>query len=226
MIEAMVAGLSESIRSSRPSLFFIRSFVALFVVVDAIGNVPIFLALLQGYREDERRAIVKKAVLVGCAALVAVTLTGNGFFRLLGIALYSFRIAGGILLTIVSIEMLYGKKTKTQSSPDEERAARGDDDISILPLAIPLLTGPGAFTTGIVLFDTAGNLLNKVILLFTIGIVYLISFAILARSGRVFRYLGKGGTSVAVRIMGLMLLSMAVQFIIEGLRDAFPRLTG
>lgn len=225
MIEAMIAGISGSIGTSRALLFFIKSFISLFVVVDAIGNVPIFLALLQGYREDERRAIVKKAILVGCAALVAVTLAGNGFFRLLGIALYSFRIAGGILLTIVSIEMLYGRKTKTQASSDEERVA-GGDDISILPLAIPLLTGPGAFTTGIVLFDTAETLLNKAILLFTIGIVYLISYAILARSGRVFRYLGKGGTSVAVRIMGLMLLSVAVQFIIEGLRDAFPHLTG
>jgi multiple antibiotic resistance protein len=225
MIEAMIAGISGSIGTSRALLFFIKSFVSLFVVVDAIGNVPIFLALLQGYREDERKAIVKKAILVACAALVAVTLTGNGFFRLLGIALYSFRIAGGILLTIVSIEMLYGKKTKTQSSSDEEHPG-GGDDISILPLAIPLLTGPGAFTTGIVLFDTAGTLLNRVILLLTIGIVYLISFAILTRSGRVFRYLGKGGTSVAVRIMGLMLLSVAVQFIIEGLRDAFPHLAG
>jgi len=223
MMEAIFPGIFGSMASAKPLLFFIKSFISLFVVVDAIGNVPIFLALLQGYREDERKAIVKKAILVGCAALVAVTLTGNGFFRLLGIALYSFRIAGGVLLTIVSIEMLYGKKTKTQSSPDEDRAT--GDDISILPLAIPLLTGPGAFTTGIVLFDTAGTLLNRVILLLTIGMVYLVSFAILARCGRVFRYLGKGGTSVAVRIMGLMLLSVAVQFIIEGLRDAFPYLT-
>ena len=203
--------------------FSVRSFVSLFVIVNAIGNVPIFVTLLQKFDENERRSIVKKAVLVACAALVMVTLTGNIFFRLLGIELYSFRIAGGVLLTIVSIEMLYGRKSRTQSSADEEEHYAQKEEIIIIPLAIPLLTGPGALTTGIVLFDTAGNLFNRMILLLLIGIVYFISYLILSRSGVVFKYLGKTGTTVAIRIMGLMLLSVAVQFIIGGVKEAFPR---
>lgn len=98
------------------------------------------------------------------------------------------------------------------------------DEITIIPLAIPLLTGPGALTTGIVLFDTAGNYLNRTVLVLTIGLVYLISYFILSRAGAIFRFFGKTGTTVAIRIMGLMLLSIAMQFIVDGLLEAFPAL--
>jgi multiple antibiotic resistance protein len=195
--------------------------VSLFVIVNAIGNAPIFLTLLKGFDEGERRPIVRKAILVGCTSLLAVTLTGNIFFRLLGIELYSFRIAGGILLAIVSIEMLYGRKTRTQSSADEERHYAEREEISVMPLGIPLLTGPGALTTGIVLFDTAGTLFNRILLLLTIMVVYLTSYIILVRSAKILRFLGRTGTVVAIRIMGLMLLSVAVQFLIGGITEAF-----
>jgi len=220
VIESVVNFLA-SIEASNAVSFFVRSFVSLFVIVNAIGNAPVFLTLLQRYDEGERRTIIKKAVLVACAALLVVTLTGNIFFRLLGIELYSFRIAGGILLAIVSIEMLYGRKTQTQSSADEERYYAERDELSILPLGIPLLTGPGALTTGIVLFDTAGTLANRIILLLTIAIVYLISYVILVKSSTILKYLGKTGTIVAIRIMGLMLLSAAVQFLIGGITASF-----
>jgi multiple antibiotic resistance protein len=210
-----------SVETSRTVSFFVRSFVSLFVIVNAIGNAPVFSTLLQRFEEGERKTIIKKAVLVGCVSLLIVTLTGNLFFRLLGIELYSFRIAGGILLAIVSIEMLYGRKTRTQSSADDEQYYAERDEISVLPLGIPLLTGPGTLTTGIVLYDTAGTFLNRVVLFLTIVIVFFISYVILVRSGRILRYLGKTGTTVAIRIMGLMLLSVAVQFLIGGVTAAF-----
>jgi multiple antibiotic resistance protein len=224
MIDLPTTTLLASLAGSAALSFFVQSFVALFVVVDPIGNVPIFLTLLQRFEEGERRTIVRRAVLVAFSALLLVTLSGNAFFAFLGIKLYSFRIAGGILLTIVSIEMLFGKKTRTESPGEEERTYGGQDDISVLPLAIPILTGPGAFTTGIVLFDTAGGLVNRIILVLTVMIVYALCYVILLRSWRVFKYLGKTGTTVAIRIMGLMLLSLAVQFIVGGLADAFPHL--
>ncbi len=220
MIELFV-NLFGSIEASRTVSFFVRSFVSLFVIVNSIGNAPIFLTLLRKYGEGERRTIIKKAIIVAGASLLVVTLTGNIFFRLLGIELYSFRIAGGILLAIVSIEMLYGRKTQTQSSADEEKSYAERDEISIIPLAIPLLTGPGTLTTGIVLFDTAGTLVNRIILVLTIAIVFVISYVILVRSGTVLKYLGKTGTTVAIRIMGLMLLSVAVQFLVGGVTAAF-----
>jgi multiple antibiotic resistance protein len=204
--------------------FSVKALVALFVIVDAIGNVPVFMSLLERFEEGERRSIVKKAVLVAGVTLVIVSLTGQFFFRLLGVELYSFRIAGGILLTLVSLEMLQGKRTRTQSTADDERYYTERDEISIIPLAIPLLTGPGALTTGIVFFHTAGSLLNRVILLLVIGLVYLSSYLILIKAGAIFKYLGKTGTRVAVRIMGLMLLSVGVQFVVEGITEAFPHL--
>lgn len=216
-----VMHLLGSVEASGTVSFFVRSFVSLFVIVNAIGNAPVFSTLLQRFEEGERKTIIKKAVLVGCSSLLVVTLTGNLFFRFLGIELYSFRIAGGILLAIVSVEMLYGRKTRTQSSADEERYYAEQDEISILPLGIPLLTGPGALTTGIVLFDTAGTLVNRVVLLLTIAIVYFLSYVILVRSARILKYLGKTGTTVAIRIMGLMLLSVAVQFLVGGVTAAF-----
>ena len=170
-----------SVETSKTLSFFVRSFVSLFVIVNAIGNAPVFSTLLQRFEEGERKTIIKKAVLVGCVSLLIVTVTGNLFFRLLGIELYSFRIAGGILLAIVSIEMLYGRKTRTQSSADEEQYYAERDEISVLPLGIPLLTGPGTLTTGIVLFDTAGTLLNRVVLFLTIVIVFFISYVILVQ---------------------------------------------
>jgi len=182
---------------------------------------PVFLTLLQKHEEGEKRTIIKKAIIVADASLLVVTLTGTIFFRLLGIELYSFRIAGGILLAIVSIEMLYGRKTQTQSSADEERYYAEKDEISIIPLAIPLLTEPGTLTTGIVLFDTAGTLVNRIILVLTIALVFVISYIILVKSGTILRYLGKTGATVAVRIMGLMLLSVAVQFLVGGVTAAF-----
>jgi multiple antibiotic resistance protein len=206
---------------SKNITFLVHSFISFFVIVDAIGNVPIFVTLLERFEESEKALIMKKATFIAAVTLLIVTVTGNLFFRLLGIDMYSFRIAGGILLSLISIEMLFGRKTKTQSSAAEERTISEIEDITIIPLAIPLLTGPGALTTGIVLFDTAGNILNRIILLGNIILVFIISYIILVNSKAILKFLGKTGTKVVARIMGLMLLSIAVQFIIKGIADAF-----
>ncbi|OPY78233.1 MAG: hypothetical protein A4E64_00882 [Syntrophorhabdus sp. PtaU1.Bin058] len=201
--------------------FFLQSFVSLFVIVNAIGNVPLFVTLLERFSETEKTAMMKKATIIAAITLLIVTVTGNLFFRLLGIDMFSFTIAGGILLMIISIEMLLGLKTRTQSSTDEEQTSSEIDEITVVPLAIPLLTGPGALTTAIVLFDKAGNIHNRIILLGTIVLVFVISYIILVKSKPILSFLGKTGTRVARRIMGLMLLSIAVQFIIKGIVDAF-----
>ena len=187
------------------------------VIIDPFGNVPIFITLLGRFNESDRDLIIKKAVFFAAVTLVAITLTGNLVFELLDIRMYSFRIAGGILLLIVSIEMLFGRKSRTESSEDMEEEK---EDITITPLAIPLLTGPGAITTGIVLFSNAENDLNKIFLVITIVLVFLISYFILSKSNIIYRILGKTGTRVITRVMGLMLSAIAVQFIITGISEA------
>ena len=128
--------------------FFLQSFISLFVIVNAIGNVPLFVTLLERFGEAEKTAMMKKASIVAALTLLIVTVTGNLFFRLLGIEMFSFTIAGGVLLMIISIEMLLGLRTRTQSSMDEEKNSSEMDEITVIPLAIPLLTGPGALPYG------------------------------------------------------------------------------
>ncbi|OYT42496.1 MAG: hypothetical protein B6U86_00100, partial [Candidatus Altiarchaeales archaeon ex4484_43] len=196
--------------------FTVKSFVALFVIVDAFGVVPIFISLLEGYKEADKRAIIKMAVQVATIALIILTLTGNLIFQLLGIDMYSFRIAAGIILLIISIEMLFGRKTRTGSS---DKIEIEKEDIAITPMAIPLLTGPGAITTGIVLFDEAGTVLNRIILIINIILVFWISYIIFSKLNLVYRAMGRTGTRVVTRIMGLMLSAISVQFIISGISE-------
>jgi multiple antibiotic resistance protein len=213
--------LIHSLLRSNSVTFFLHSFVSLFVIVNAVGNVPLFVELLERFSEAEKTTIMKKATIIAALALLVVSVTGNLFFRLLGVEMFSFTIAGGILLMIISFEMLLGYNTRTQSSAAEEKISSEIDEITVTPLAIPLLTGPGALTTGIVLFDTAGNIQNRIILMGTIVLIFVISYMILSRSRSILTFLGKTGTQVARRIMGLMLLAIAVQFIIKGISDAF-----
>ncbi len=197
--------------------FFIQSFVALFVIIDAVGNVPLFVTLLERFGESDRKQIIRRAVSIALLTLLGVTLTGNWIFSLLSIKMYSFMIAGGILLMIISIEMLFGRKSMTETSEDIEERKH---DLTVTPLAIPLLTGPGALTTGIVLFDAAQDTVKKLLLITSMVLAFLVSYWILSKSDRIFKALGKTGTKVIVRIMGLMLLSLAVQFIINGVSQA------
>jgi len=199
--------------------FAINSFVALFVIVDAIGNVPLFLSLIGGYSNEEQRYIITRSIFFACLVLVFFSIAGNFILALLGIKMYSFRIAGGALLFIISIEMLFGRKTRTEYS-GEEAEKKDISELIITPLAIPLLTGPGALTTGLVFFNLAKDYLHKGVLILNILLVFILSYAILINSKRIFEKLGKTGTTVALRLMGLVLSSIAVQFIIYGIKEA------
>ncbi len=201
--------------------FLLYSFIALFIIVDPIANVPIFMGILSDFNRETRREIVKKSVIIATITLVIFTISGEFVFRYLHIEIYSFRIAGGFLLFIIAIEMLFGKRTGTVSSTEEEEEARVKEDVAITPLAVPLLSGPGAITTSIVLFNSAQGISERFIVLFDIGAVFFISYFILSRSEKVFDALGYTGTRVIVRIMGLLLASIAIQFIITGIKEAF-----
>lgn len=200
--------------------FALSSFITFFIIVDPIVNVPLFRAFLSDLDQKTRQNMVKKAVIVAAVVLVIFTLAGNTIFHFLGIEMYSFRIAGGIILLIIAIEMLLGRRPGTKSSAVEEEESMRSEDLVVTPLAVPLLTGPGAITTGIVLFNTASGITDQVILFVVIGLVYLLSYFILSRSEKVFDSLGHTGTMVIVRIMGLLLAAIAIQFMIIGIEEA------
>ncbi len=199
--------------------FFIYSFIALFVIVDPIMNIPIFIAILEGFSREEFKKTVKRACIVGMLVLIVFTFFGVYIFKYLNIEMASFRIAGGILLLIISLEMLFGRKTKTEYSP--EVVAEKREELAVTPLAIPLLTGPGAITTGIVLYGTAKSILDKLELFAAVVLVYTLSYIILSNAHRLFDILGSTGTIVIVRIMGLLLAAISVQFIVDGIRELF-----
>ena len=200
--------------------YAVYSFVALFLIVDPITNVPVFHSLLDTYSTDDRRQMIRRSVTIAASVVIFSTIGGNHIFRFLGIELYSFRIAGGILLFIIAIEMLFGKKTRTESTKEETRDAALRDDIVVMPMAIPLLAGPGAITMSIVLFNQAGNSVDVAVLFVNIVLIFAVSYIILARSGVVFKLLGTTGTKVVMRLMGLLLATIAVQFIITGISEA------
>lgn len=158
-------------------------------------------------------------MITAAIALIIFTVAGNRIFEFIGIEMYSFRIAGGVLLFIIAIEMLFGRRSRTETSPQEQDDALRRDDVAISPLAIPLMTGPGAITTGIMLFNTAGSMENQVGLIGVILLLFAIIYVILIKSEWVFKIFGNTGTKIVSRIMGLILCAISVQFIIDGILE-------
>ncbi len=160
-------------------------------------------------------------MITAAVALIIFTVAGKRIFELIGIEMYSFRIAGGVLLFIIAIEMLFGRRSRTETSPQEQDDALRRDDVAISPLAIPLMTGPGAITTGIMLFNTAGSMENQVSLIGVILLLFAIVYVVLIKSEWVFKIFGNTGTKIVSRIMGLILCAISVQFIIDGILEVF-----
>ncbi len=201
-------------------IYAIQCFIALFIIIDPVGNVPIFLTLLEKYSHKERRNMVRNAVLIATVVLILFTLIGQYIFEFLRVEFYSFKIAAGILLSIISVEMLLGRRSRTKISANIEQEVVDKEDLAVTPLAIPLLTGPGAITTAILFYDAAFNPIDRFILVGCIILVFIISYLVLSRADVTFRLMGRTGTKVFVRLMGLMLFTISVQFIVDGIREA------
>jgi multiple antibiotic resistance protein len=199
--------------------YFGTVFITLFLVVDVMTNLPIFLSLTEKYSTQEQKTIAKKSLLVALGVQLLFVIFGNYVFSYLNIGLYSFSIAGGILLSVVSMEMLFGHKTRTEYSEEKERKEE-QENITIVPLAIPLHTGPASIITGMIMFGKADNVILKSIFVLATICVYLASMLILIKSGSIFKIFKPLGMKVITRVMGLILLTLAVQFVINGIKEA------
>lgn len=198
--------------------YFGTVFISLFLVVDVVTNLPIFLSLTQRYSVRERKNIARRALLVALGIQLLFVIFGNYIFGYLNIQLYSFSIAGGILLSIVAMEMLFGRKTRTEYQEKEQEEEK--ENITVVPLAIPLHTGPASIITGMILYGKADFLLLKVIFIFAAVLVYFISLVILLKSDLIFKIFKPLGMKVITRVMGLILLTLAVQFVVNGIKEA------
>jgi multiple antibiotic resistance protein len=204
--------------------FSLLSLSAVFFVVDPMGVVPVFVAMTQGDSEEKRARMARRAALTAFVILTLFAVAGTVIFRMLGVTLGAFKVAGGILLLLTSIEMLRAQQVRTRIIPEEEREGAEKDDVAIFPLAIPLLAGPGAIATVTALMGRAGRKLFMLPVVVSIAITCVASYAMLRAATRISHLLGVTGLNVMNRVIGLIIGAIAVQFVFDGLRDTFPRL--
>jgi len=205
--------------------FFVTAFVSLFVTLDPVGNVPIFLSITPHNSEAERTAMVTRAVLVVFGVLVGFALFGNLIFRFFGVTIEAFRIVAGLLLLKIAFDMMEAKPARVRHTPEEDAEGAKREDIAIIPLAIPLLSGPGAISTVVALTGQAAKASSIIpmfgILLLAIALNVVIAFLALRSATPITRLLKETGMRVFTRVMGLILAAIAVQFVLTGIKEAF-----
>lgn len=210
----------------------VKSTIALFVVIDPIGSVPLFIALTEKMRKDERKAVSKTAIVTAAALLVVFAVAGTQILNIFGITIFSFMIAGGVLLFIVSIELLthgvwrFGSGRVEEEEEDRLGKTAGEEPITkeqrpflgesgVVPLAFPLLAGPGAITSVIISFQTSGLLVT----VFSIAIVIGITYVVLGFVNTIYRVLGRRGSMIITRVFAVFIAAIAVQYIVQGAKQ-------
>ncbi|WP_102407972.1 MarC family protein [Parabacteroides bouchesdurhonensis] len=196
--------------------FALLCFTSFFTLTNPLGTMPVFLTMTNGLSDQERRAIVKRATIISFITLMIFTFSGQFLFKFFGISTNGFRIAGGFIIFKIGYDMLQARYSNAKLKEEEVKTYA--DDISITPLAIPMLCGPGAIANGIMLMDDANTYTLKGILIGIIAIVYFITFLILRASTRLVKMLGETGNNVMMRLMGLILMVIAVECFVSGIR--------
>lgn len=196
--------------------FALLCFTSFFTLTNPLGTMPVFLTMTKGLDEDERSHIVKRATIISFLILICFTFCGQFLFKFFGISTNGFRIAAGIIILKIGYDMLQARYTNTKLKDEEIKAYA--NDISITPLSIPMLCGPGAIANGIILMDDADSLVLKITLVSVIAIVYVLTYIILRLSTRLVKFMGETGNNVMMRLMGLILMVIAVECFVGGVK--------
>ena len=196
--------------------FALLCFTSFFTLTNPLGTMPVFLTMTNGMNDHERKAIVRRATIVSFITLMVFTFSGQFLFKFFGISSNGFRIAGGVIIFKIGFDMLQARYSNAKLKEEEVKTYA--DDISITPLAIPMLCGPGAIANAIMLMDDASTFTLKGTLIGIIALVYFITFLILQASTRLVRILGETGNNVMMRLMGLILMVIAVECFVSGLK--------
>ena len=195
------------------------SLLAIFFLVDPFAALPTFLAVTADQDPAKRVRTARKASLTSFIVLTSFAVAGKYIFRLFGITIPAFEISGGIILLMIGLDMLEAKRSQTQESPTDTQAASAKDDAGIVPMGIPMLAGPGAITSVMVLVGQVQADWQMLAVFGAIAITAAICFLVLGSATRVARLLGETGIRILVRIMGLLLVALAVQYFVNGLQD-------
>ncbi|MEN3745642.1 MarC family protein [Sphingomonas sp. HF-S3] len=197
---------------------FVSTFITLFVVIDPPGCAPIFAGLTQGATAVHRRAMAVRAVLVAAAILLVFALFGEALLRALGISLESFKIAGGIMLFLIALEMVFEKRTERREDRAEKIKAEEVTDVSIFPMAMPMIAGPGSIASIMLLMSQNSGTGRSVVVLAALVVILALTLAALLASTALMRIVGAKIEAVISRLLGVLLGALAVQFVIDGIR--------
>jgi len=197
--------------------FALLAATSVFFLVDPFAVIPMFLAMTLDMPESMRRAMARRSALTCAAVLCVFAAAGSLIFKAFGITLPAFKIAGGIILLLIGLDMLQARQSTTKATPEEQQEGAEKEDASIIPLGIPMLAGPGAISTVMVLVGEAHAIWQHAVVYGVILLTSYASYMVLSGADHVRRYLGNTGIRIMTRLMGLLLVALAVQFVANGL---------
>jgi multiple antibiotic resistance protein len=199
-------------------VFYLSIVATVFAILNPIGAVPTLMVLTDGYTASEKKRVIFKSIMVASGMILGFMFLGIYIFLVLGIDISDFKVAGGILLFKVAFDMLQGKVSNTKLTPQETQESIDREAVGIVPIGTPLLAGPGTITTAMIYFNSPQYLISeRIAVILAVITVLLISYIVLRLSNPLFNRLGKTGSLIISRIMGLLLASIAIEFITSGL---------
>ena len=207
-------------------MIYVKFFLGLLAIINPIGLLPVFVSLTSHQTEVERNHTGKVANFAVVVILLVTMLAGQHILNLFSISLSAFRIAGGTLIAIIAMSMLQGKLSEVKRNQEEDRESSAMESVAVVPLALPLMAGPGAISSVIVFAAGHNSFANFVGMFVTIVLLGLVSFGLFRMAPAIFKYLGKTGINVITRLMGLLMLSMGIEVIAAGVKGLFPSLLG
>jgi multiple antibiotic resistance protein len=196
--------------------FAILAFTSLLAIVNPLGAVPLYVALTAPYTREHRSATLRRAIITGAAVLIAFALAGTHILQFFGITRQAFQIAGGILFFGVGLDMLQARRSRVKTTEEEESESSHKEDVGIIPLGLPTLAGPGAITTVIALNGQAQTALDELSVYIAIVLVLALCWMTLAAAPALTRRMGQTGMNVMTRLMGLIVMVVGAQFVING----------
>ncbi|MEN6441763.1 MAG: MarC family protein [Syntrophobacter sp.] len=204
---------------------YLKILIALTVIVNPIGVIPIFMSLTGHQPSEERKRTALISALAAGLVLIGACLLGDTILRFFGITIGSFRVGGGILLILLAVSMFHAKQDASKHLPEEEAEAGGKADIAVVPIAIPLLSGPGAISTVIIFSQQLSGPRHSGLIVIACLLVSVVVWITLRLAIGISAKLGKTGINIITRLMGLILAATAVEFIVSGLKELLPALT-
>ncbi|HEY1997427.1 YchE family NAAT transporter [Paraburkholderia sp.] len=202
----------------------LKSFISLLALINPVGAIPFFLSLTAQQSDGERRRTIRIAAISVFCVITVTTLLGQQIISFFGISVGSLQVGGGIIMLLMAINMLNAQIGNSRSTPEERDEAEHKDNVAVVPLAIPLLTGPGAISTVIIYSADSPHWYDRVSLIVIGAVLAAICFFSLRLAEPIARWVGRTGINIGTRLMGLMLSALAVEFIVDGLKALLPNL--